>query len=98
MKKAMKKFQETHNWSKYVLKQKHKRVKKLREEGVINAWNVVNFQAKPIRKYIRKLLYDNKVTIPKKYVENFELKKGDKFEVSVENEKIIFKHINRLGE
>lgn len=94
MKKEMKKFQETHNWSKYVLEQKHKRVKKLRKDGVLNAWNVVNFQAKPKKEYVRKLLSQNRITIPLAYLKKLSFKKGDKFEVSIEDKKIVLKHIN----
>ncbi len=93
MKKEMKKFQETHNWSQYVLEQKHKKVDKLRKEGVLNAWNVVNYQAKPLKKYIRKLQYGNVINIPKKYIKEFNFQKGDKFEIIVENGNIVLKRI-----
>lgn len=41
-KKSHSKFLETHNWSKYCNERRRIKVEKLREQGVINAWAVVN--------------------------------------------------------
>lgn len=41
-KRSHQRFIETHNWSKYVSERRKARVQRLREQGVKNAWSVIN--------------------------------------------------------
>lgn len=88
-KRAMENFKKKHNWSEYCSQARKKRIERLKEEGVLNPYDVASNGSEPKYNYVVKLKTEGRVLIPFKIRRRFDIKNGDRFMVSVDDNKII---------
>lgn len=92
-KKAIENFKKNHNWTEYCNQARKRRIERLKEEGVLNPYAVASNGEKPKYDCITKVKSEGRVLIPYRIREKFNIQSGDRFKISIQNDKIILEKL-----
>lgn len=87
------KKKKTENWSEYCYQSKLRRIERLKEQGIVNAWGVVNGD-EPRDYYIARVGREGRIMLPAKFRKQIGVGYGDKFKITIDENKLILEVYN----